>query len=573
MSSTVHSSGEAVGRARPRLSGEALARYFHAGRHLRPAQAAWWILRRSLGRSYRVSLPQAWTIRTGLRLMEGAPGLRVTRGADSFCFLNVPQAFVGGIDWQAPGRSRLWRYNLQYFDYALDPAAAPDWVAEAMGRWIAANPPGPGAAWEPYPVSLRIVNWVIFALSRGRDTTLPEGWKESLLRQVAWLERNLEHEIQANHLLKNAKALVFGGAFFAGDRAERWLSKGLRLFLREVREQFLPDGGHYERSAMYHAIALEDLLDVANLARANPGLIPTAFADEICRHAERALRYLLDIVRPDGSLPGFNDSAAGIAKDVAVLTDYARRLLGPAVAGGIEDLVIFKAETGYFGYRLGSEHLLIDVGPLGPDYQPGHGHCDLLSFELTLGGRPVIVDSGIYDYEDTEFRRALRKTAAHNTVRVDGAEQSDVWGCFRVGRRARPGPVQIDHDLPRSFHFAASHDGYRRLAGEVMHRREIACVPGRSWLVQDRLSGQGRHEIESYLHFHPDLELEQGPDGAWIAHRDDGLRLRIMPQGGPARREESVYCPGFGLRRENRVLKLQRPAELPVQVGFLIEVI
>ena len=172
------------------------------------------------------------------------------------------------LDWHPADKSRLWRYNLHYFDYLQWDVIAPDVRDALIESWLAQNPPGCEDAWEPYTVSLRIVNWVKYFA--GRDD-LPATWQQSLFEQAHWLSHNLERHILANHFLKNAKALIFAGAAFDGRHAGEWLSLGKTLFREQIAEQFLPDGGHYERSPMYHSIALEDCLDVLNLMHGNPG--------------------------------------------------------------------------------------------------------------------------------------------------------------------------------------------------------------------------------------------------------------------------------------------------------------
>ena len=191
-----------------------------------------------------------------------------------------------------------------------------------MRDWIARNPPLKSVGWEPYPASLRIVNWIKFDLWRTPLMPLPGDCRRSLFQQVAWLERNLEHEIQANHLLKNLKALVFGGAYFAGGTADRWLRKGARLFLKEIRRQILADGGHFERTAMYHAIVLEDLLDVLNFAISNKELMPHSIIEDLTELARAALAHLDDTTFPDGSISMFNDSVSGVAPERAALAAY-----------------------------------------------------------------------------------------------------------------------------------------------------------------------------------------------------------------------------------------------------------
>lgn len=551
-----------------------LLRYFEAGRRLRPTQALHWILRRSVGRRYRVPVRNRVDLRTDVAMDSTA--LQIASGliGNSFIFLNEPHRFPGCIDWKLTSQSRLWTYNLHYFDYALDPSRDPAWVTRTMLDWITEVPPQKSVGWEPYPASLRIVNWIKFALTRSSHGELDESWRTSLYQQVAWLERNLEHEIQANHLLKNAKAMFFGGAYFAGPAADRWLRKGLQLLLRESRDQFLADGGHYERSAMYHAIALEDLLDVLMLAISTGQLIPDRSMRTLLRTAQSALSYLNELTYPNGALPMFNDSVAGIAKDITDLTDYARGVFRDIVAIPPEATrVIDKPQVGYYGYRHGNEMLLIDAGPLGPLHQPGHGHCDALSFELVIGGNPVIVDSGVYDYESTDFRLELRRTAAHNTVRIDGEEQSDVWGCFRVGRRAEPGNVQLKAALPFEFHFQGTHDGYRHLHGHPIHHRTIECRIGNSWCVTDHIQGKGRHMLESFIHFHPDLSVQHFEDN-WIVANSMGRTLyRVSVPAGHSDLLQTTYCPAFGVQCRNTALRISMLADLPTSFGYVIEVV
>lgn len=547
-----------------------LCRYMATGRHLRPKQAFYWVFRRGLGRRYRVPQQPAIRLRANFAMADVAATTNSGLAGNSFNFINQPWHFPGGIDWHLTSHPLLWRYNLHYFDYALDPSRDTAWVVATMKDWIAKVPSGPNDGWQPYPVSLRVVNWIKFWLLHPGDFELT--WHTSLYQQVSWLERNLEYEIQANHLLKNAKALVFGGAFFAGRVADRWLRTGLQLLLTECRDQFLADGGHFERSAMYHAIALEDLLDVINLARATPGLLPAAVLAELIDTAAAAAAYLAKTTPPSGGLPMFNDSVDGIAKDAATLAHYAETLgVASRVAHQDSTYLIDKPQTGYFGYRHQDEWLLIDAGPIGPAHQPGHGHCDLLSFELVIDGRQIVVDSGVFDYENTGFRRSLRRTAAHNTLRIDRTEQSDVWGGFRVGRRARPGEVMLQEDLPASFRFTGTHDGFAHLSGRPVHHRTIECRIGQSWQVTDHVRGTGQHLLESFVHFHPDLRLRR-EDGHWLlVDAADTQLLRVSVNGGNSEMRQTAYCPAFGIRRHKETLRISITTSLPHTFGYLIE--
>src|SRR5271157_263629 len=301
--------------------------------------------------------------------------------------------------------SRLRDYTVHYH---------PRTEAELVERWIRENPAGRGAGWDPYPLSRRIVNWIKWVMGGGLAT---RGVFESLAAQADYLSRTVEYHLLANHLFANAKAMVFAGCFFEGGA---WLGEGLRLLEREIPEQILADGGHFERSPMYHSLILEDVLDLLNLRRAYPGLLP-----DWSPVAGRMLGWLNRMSHPDGQISFFNDSAFGVAPEPSLLFDYAARL-------GIQPINTHPAPSGYIRLENDATVILFDAGPVGPDYQPGHAHADTLSFELSHRGQRLLVNSGISTYECGAERQWQRGTAAHNTVRVDGCDQSEVWSAFRV---------------------------------------------------------------------------------------------------------------------------------------------
>jgi uncharacterized heparinase superfamily protein len=238
-------------------------------------------------------------------------------------FLNETHSIETKSDWNNPSRSALWTYNAHYFDdlNAVGAKSRRQQHEELVRRWLEENLPGAGPGWQPYPVSLRAVNWIKWGLS---NNALGVNATQSLAAQIRFLSKRLEYHLQANHLWANAKALVFAGSYFKGDEADRWLRKGLSLVAEQLGEQVLEDGGHYERSPMYHAIFLEDLLDLVQLA----SLYPKLFSQEQTFHWEqissRMLSWLNAMSHPDGDIAFFNDAAIGIAPAGAALTTYAR---------------------------------------------------------------------------------------------------------------------------------------------------------------------------------------------------------------------------------------------------------
>lgn len=408
-------------------------------------------------------------------------------GPASFSFLNRT-GDLDAVGWSGSEEELLWRYNQHYFD-DLNAEACVDrrtWHEALIVRWLAENPAGTRPAWDPYPLSLRVVNWTKWLLGGG---SVVPGMAQSLAEQVRWLLQSVEYQILGNHLLSNAKALAFAGVAFTGPEADRWLDVGLGILRREVAEQLLPDGGNFERSPMYHALCLEDLLDLINLAQAHPSRVPAGDAATWRTLAGQARFWLDTMTHPDGEIAQFNDAAVGIAPRPAQLHRYADDLGVSAEPGsGVRQAgpnLVWLTASGYVRATSDTAALICDVAPLGPNYLPAHGHADTLSFELSVRGQRIVVNGGTSRYGEGAGRLAERKTRAHSTVEVAGEDSSEVWGGFRVARRARPFAVSATVDKGAVM-ISASHDGYKRLPGSPVHRRTWRLAE-RSLRVQDEV--------------------------------------------------------------------------------------
>jgi len=454
-------------------------------------------------------------------------------------FLGVEHALRPGPQaWDDPRLDRLWRYNLHYFDdlNALDAAARREAQAALVTRWITENPPGHGTGWEPYPASLRIVNWIKWFLG---GAPAPQAWLDSLAAQVRWLGGRIEWHLLGNHLFANAKALVMAGLFFDGEEAAAWRERGLAILRRELPEQVLADGGQFERSPMYHALALEDLLDLLNAARAVAGgdALAGALAADCHSRAASMLHWLRCMSHPDGRLASFNDSADGIAPTNAELERYAAAL-GVSVAAPMGEQEHLR-DSGYVRLVRGRASLIADVAPLGPDYLLGHAHADTLSFELSLGEHRLLVNGGTSRYGLGEQRLRERGTLSHNTVQLLGQDSSEVWSGFRVGRRARPFDLQLDD---RSI--ACSHDGYRFLPGHPTHRR---CwrLSQRELSVEDLVTVPGMNGVARFR-LAPGLRFLAEQDAAWRISDGERHIARVEVRAGRGQPAASSYAPRFG---------------------------
>lgn len=471
----------------------------------------------------------------------------------------------GSLDehgWDDPDREKLWRYNLHYFDdlNAADARARRDWHRVLIDRWVAENPPTAGSGWEPYPTSLRIVNWVKFALG---GNELSDAGRHSLSAQARWLRKRLEWHLLGNHLFANAKALVFAGLFFNGKEAEEWLATGIGILGDELPEQILADGAQFELSPMYHALALEDVLDLLNIARA---FGRDDLAKEFASRIPAMLEWLLAMSHPDGEVAFFNDTAIGIAPDNIELLRYAHDL-GFAIerpAAGITHL----AQSGYARMELGAAVVIADLARIGPDYLPGHAHADTLSIELSLGGKRFFVNSGTSVYGTGPERQRQRGTAAHSTLVLDGENSSEVWSGFRVGRRAKPFDVAVYGD-ETSLIAHGAHDGYTHLPGRPVHRRKWSLREGQL-LIEDKVEGAGAHQLEAYFHLGPGISavLDKSSGVVELSDIESGRQATFSAEEGIVEVMPSSWHPEFGKRIDTKAIRVSAHRSLPYDLRY-----
>lgn len=443
--------------------------------------------------------------------------------------------------------------------------------AEALERdlaaWLDANPPGTGLNWTcSMEVALRAVNWV-FALA-ALEPVCPVGGplRDRVTRALQVHGRhvaaNLEGTpfLRGNHYLADVAGLFVLGCVLEGDaEAARWRSAGLRSLEREARSQVLPDGLGFEASLPYHGLALELLL-VARAVAAWAGADVSAGFDERLRAmlaASAALRH------PDGRIPQTGDCDSGrvlpAGSDRPPTHDHLL-WLGAAILGqrhldgdpdaevawtlGLEAWrraaaapaapappAVFPA-GGLYVLAGGGTHCAVRCGGVGQNGRGGHAHNDLLSFELSVGGRLLVADPGTYAYTSDPLARDLfRSTELHSTVRLDGQEQRPIppGEVFRLPEAARPRAELVELDGPVA-RLVCSHDGYRRLRPAVVHRRAFTLGRATGALeVEDELSGAGTRLVESFLRLAPGVEVRRIAD-ALVLERDE-VRVAVRVDG------------------------------------------
>ncbi len=462
----------------------------------------------------------------------------------------------------------LWRYHLHYFDdlNALDFPTRGAWHQALIERWIAENPPGGGAGWDSYPTSLRVVNWVKWWLGGAPASS---NALQSVQLQLAWIASRLEYHLLGNHLLENARALIFGGLFFDGDAANRWLHRGFNILSRQLPEQILEDGGHFERSPMYHQIVLTGLLDLYNLLQ----VFDRAERSDLSPYLQRMLRWSRLMRHPDDDIALFNDAALHEAPAAGRLEQYAAHLGLAALANetpAAQAAGVHLRASGYVRVARAAYTALLNVGSVAPAYQPGHAHADTLSFELSALGSRLIVDTGTSTYEQGRRRDWERGSAAHNTIVLNGLNSSDVWGGFRVARRARviAAHVKTDSTITR---VTAAHDGYRHLPARAVHQRhwEFAADHVR---IEDFIDGRGAVDVDLNLNVHPDFQLTQTSSTGFMARDMDGTAVAIidMPPELSGRVAVFSYAPRFGVVREGTRIIASASLRLPQTLTTLL---
>ena len=169
--------------------------FANTARYLRPRQFFYFLLRRVLPSGhFRATLPDKLNINPRFTLLPTIVPSGQAGDDHVFRFLNLEKDFSSGIDWSDKSLPKLWRYNLHYFDYLLDPGRSGESKYNLIDSWIAHNSPGVGDGWEPYTVSLRIVNWIKYFASLGKEG-VRQAWIDSLALQASWLEKNIEYHI------------------------------------------------------------------------------------------------------------------------------------------------------------------------------------------------------------------------------------------------------------------------------------------------------------------------------------------------------------------------------------------
>src|SRR6266851_222075 len=453
-------------------------------------------------------------------------------------------------------------------------------IRQHLESWFAACPCGMGPNWssalEP---AIRLINWsVAWQLLGGVSAPLFEDAEGARFRQ-RWLDSVFQHarfvrghfslySSANNHLIGEAAGLYVAAVTWPHwPHARTWLAEAKAILEREALSQNTLDGVNREQAVSYQQFELDLLLQPLVAGKANGHEFSAVFESRI----ESMIEYLASIMDAGGNIPMFGDSDDALVVELAQGGEYCRyrSLLATgailfrrgdfkAKARGLDDkarwlfgegadtayealdlsgtqLPIRRAfsEGGYYilgcDFETGNEiRLVADAGPVGYQTIAAHGHADALAFTLSVGGKEFLIDPGTYTfYTPGPWRRYFRGTAGHNTLRVDGRDQSQPGGTFMWLRKADARCTLWRSSDDRDV-FEGRHDGYTHLPDPVEHRRRISVDKRvRQVIIEDTVLMSGTHEIELFFHCSERCEVDPVPEGYRILHGGHELFLRL----------------------------------------------
>lgn len=481
---------------------------------------------------------------------------------NEFDFININHKVSLDTAWNDKSLQHLWRYNLHYFEYLyklgfqyFNNDKNPEYYEkykELVINWIDNNPCPYGDGWHPYTISLRITNWIstygIFIDEIKNDSNFKNQMIESIYIQYSYLQKNLEKDVLGNHYFENIKALIIGSVFFGEEQVK---FKFVKELVKQLKEQILEDGMHFELTPMYHKIILEDLIKITMWLKNE-----SVYA-KLSEYINKMVDVMYSFEEGFGKTPAFNDSTDGISKNYDCLLETCKQEfdLTPKYIDSFKD-------SGYYILRNDQYELIFDCGEICPSYLPAHGHCDALSYELSIEGIPILVNSGIYQYEGGEWRNYFRKTKAHNTVMIGDREQSQFWGSFRVASRISD--VKRSRFNYKGINFISG--SYKTYFGSK-HTRFISEIDENILLVLDKVESNYSEEVRSYVHLDPDVKTTLNET---IKIEKDNMSLNIIPVSvKDVSISKGWHSREFNLKEENKHIVFTKNGDADF-FGYLI---
>lgn len=520
---------------------------------------------------------------------------------NKFCFLNsLEYQFSEEIQWEYdPFEYRLWNFNLNYFDYLQTLIDAyiftenisyiekgyeliDSWTIKCMFKYEK-------NLWDPYVVSKRLISWIKFFEFNKRKfkKIIDQKYIDAMYTHLKYLSENIEYYLMANHVIMDAKAIIFGAIYF-NDKA--LLDKGIKILREEYKEQVMNDGGHYERSTSYQVEVLEHYLEILMLFKGN-GLEDLAL--EIKEMIRPMYEYLYNITMPNNKIPLLNDSSLEypiysnylLQCGLAIFNESKYKVNKEEIGSfylfklfGFKGLEKYNSTISYFnkeveyienkdtGYKIIKDwiddrqiYILFDCGDNGPDYNLGHTHADNLNLILTIGESEILIDKGTYTYQRGIDRNNFRSTQSHNTITVDSLSSSQIWSAFRVAKRAKT-RIFIEEINKKYIYISAQHDGYEKILKneKIKHRRDVIYIKQKCIIIIDVLYGKIQKNHSALLNFNiSDFEYQKNYNSIELKLKENEYAT-IDVKNHDINIEESCISKNFGEKEKSYCLKVQK---------------
>jgi uncharacterized heparinase superfamily protein len=462
-------------------------------------------------------------------------------------YLNPDLAGDKKITWELNRCAHFVAFGQAYW-MTGDERFAEAFVKQA-GAWMDANPVGRGINWaSSLELAFRAITWLWAVHLMADSVALDAAFVARLLKCLIAHGRHIETYLSTyfspnTHLTGEALGLLYLGAALPElSRAAGWRDTGLRILLQQLLIHIRRDGVYFEQTTYYHRYTVDFYLHLMALT----GVMNLTLPAEVEERLALALDHLMWTTRPDGraSLIGDDDGGRLIHLGARPLDDFRDALatgaammnrcdwkfvagnaaaetlwlLGPKALARFDSITAQPparsahafAESGYFvmreGWTKAATYAVIDCGLHGVQ-SGGHAHADQLSFEFASQGTTWMVDPGTFTYTgEAEMRDWFRSTAAHNTVMVDGEQQSTAAGPFAWAHIAESAAREF-FDGRGFIYFEGAHNGYERLPDPVTHSRALLLVKASDaelpsyLIVRDRFDAQGSHVYTARYHF------------------------------------------------------------------------
>lgn len=452
-----------------------------------------------------------------------------------------------------------------------------------LDSWFEQCPYLRGPNWtSSLELGIRLINWsVIWQLIGGVSSPLFQESEGRCLRD-RWLAAIYQHmhfiaghfslfSSANNHLIGEAAGLYLASVMWPyWPETAGWRKYAKSVLVREALQQNAPDGVNREQAVSYQQFVFDFLLVVGLAGRNNHDEFPR----EYWKRLEHMLEFIAAVMDVHGHVPMIGDADDGYVVALAPQPDFCPYRSQLATGAVLFDRPDFKTKAGAFDdksrwllgvdgaqkfdrlpakmpgsrartdfpeggcYVLGADldtpaeiRIVADVGPLGYQAIAAHGHADALAFTVSIGGNEFLIDPGTFAYHtEREWRNYFRGTAAHNTLRVDGQDQSVSGGNFMWVHHACA-QCRLWDSGPERDRLVGRHDGYRRLPDPVGHERELVLDKRQKRLhVIDVIECRGAHRVERFWHFAEDVSVTMDGRGVVYAEKS-GVAMRLSPSG------------------------------------------